>query len=380
LYDGPYPFIQTAEITEADLHVRRYAKTYSEFGLAQSRIWGKGTLCIVNAGENTGECAILGFRACFPDSVIAFVADPAKSDARFLKYYIDHIKPKLRTVTKGATQDNLSIEKLLSFPVLAPDVTGQRVVGSLLASYDSLIENSERRVQILEQMARSLYQEWFVRFRFPGHDRTEMVDSAAGRIPQGWSVGRLGEICALCRDKFKEIDHNSLPLVDLARMPQRTLAVRQTGVPRELSTSRIVFQENDILFGAIRPYLHKVVLAPWAGVTNVSVLVLRAESPILATVLAVVASMPETIRWANQHSTGTKMPVISWDVLAQMPVVMPAAPLLNAFHACIAPMLSLVKTLAVQNAYLRQTRDLLLPRLISGELDVSELDIKMPED
>ena len=120
LYGGIYPFIQTAEVTASDFYITSYSKTYSELGLAQSRIWDKNTLCIVNAGENTAETAILKFKACFPDSIIAFIADPKEADVRFIKYYLTTIKEQLRSVTKGATQDNLSVNKLLSFDILTP--------------------------------------------------------------------------------------------------------------------------------------------------------------------------------------------------------------------------------------------------------------------
>jgi len=113
LYSGLYPFIQTGDVKAADLYITEYNQTYSDAGLAQSKLWEPETLCITIAA-NIAETAILKFKACFPDSVVGFVADPEKSDVRFIKYYIDTIKTRMQNVSKGTTQDNLSLDKLLS--------------------------------------------------------------------------------------------------------------------------------------------------------------------------------------------------------------------------------------------------------------------------
>ena len=390
LYGGKYPFFQTGDIKATDFHLTEYSQTYSEKGLAQSKLWQPGTLCITIAA-NIAETAILGIPGCFPDSVVGFVADPEKADVRFVKYFIDTLKLQMQSVSRGTTQDNLSVDKLLKFDFRVPSLSVQRRIATILSAYDDLIENNGRRIKILEEMAQNLYREWFVNFRYPllrsdgsytgqaDPKKIKTVDSPLGKIPEGWEVGKLGDVCSIQKSRYDENRHGTLPLVDLSRMPSHTLAVRETGTPQELTTSRIIFDEDDILFGAIRPYLHKVVLAPCSGVTNVSVFVLRASTPTRAAFLAVVASSVDTVRWADKHSTGTKMPVIQWELLSRMPVMMPDAVLLDRFHSCAAPILSLVKRLAIRNALLRQTRDLLLPRLISGEVDVANLDIKIPE-
>ena len=102
----------------SDLYITSYSQTYSEFGLQQSKMWDENTLCMTIAGENTGEVALLGFKACFPDSVVAFVADPAKADVRFVKYYFDTMKQRIKNVSRGATQDNISLDNMLLFDLL----------------------------------------------------------------------------------------------------------------------------------------------------------------------------------------------------------------------------------------------------------------------
>ena len=190
LYGGPYPFIQTGDIKHANLYVTDYSQTYTEAGLAQSRLWKAGTLCITIAA-NIADTAILGIDACFPDSVIGFIPDDEKADTRFIKYLFDAtVQKRLKQFTQGAAQDNLSQSKLLSLKLSVPEITEQRRIASILSVYDDLIENNRRRIQLLEQAARLLYKEWFVHLRFPGHERVKIKDG----VPAGWERTPLGEI------------------------------------------------------------------------------------------------------------------------------------------------------------------------------------------
>lgn len=108
LYGGAYPLFETGDIKSADLYLSNPKKTYNENGLAQSKMWNPGTLCITIAA-NIAETAILKIKACFPDSVVGFVADPQIADARYVKYYIDFIKMQMQNISHGTTQDNLSV-------------------------------------------------------------------------------------------------------------------------------------------------------------------------------------------------------------------------------------------------------------------------------
>ena len=116
LYGGEFPFIQTAEVKAANLRITEHTQTYSEKGLAQSRIWPANTLCITIAA-NIADTALLGYPACFPDSIIGFIADEKKCDVRFVKYFFNTVQERMRMVSQGATQDNLSQGKLLGFGI-----------------------------------------------------------------------------------------------------------------------------------------------------------------------------------------------------------------------------------------------------------------------
>jgi len=146
LYGGPYPFFQTGDIKEARIFLRVHTQTYSEMGLAQSKLWQPGTLCITIAA-NIGETAILTKAGCIPDSVVGFVPDQKKSDAFYVKMYLDSIKQQMQNVSRGTTQDNLSIEKLLGFRVLTPPLfiirAFRELVSPMLQMLNLLLQKEE---------------------------------------------------------------------------------------------------------------------------------------------------------------------------------------------------------------------------------------------
>ena len=204
LFGGPYPFVQTGEVKAAEFWIHGSEQTYSEAGLKQSRIWPSGTICVTIAA-NIAESGILAVDACFPDSVVGVTAHPEKADPSFLKYALDYMKLRLQAVSGGTTQDNLSVKKLLSFDFPAPVIDVQQQVAYTLRSFDDLIENNQRRIEILEEMARLLYREWFVHFRYPGHEDDELVDSDLGPIPEGWrSVSPSRRTSVAFRDSTSE--------------------------------------------------------------------------------------------------------------------------------------------------------------------------------
>jgi type I restriction enzyme, S subunit len=375
LYGGPYPFIQTSDIKAADLYVIGYTQTYNEKGLAQSKLWQPGTLCITIAA-NIAETAVLKIPACFPDSVVGFIADPAKADVRFVKYYIDTIKLRMQNVSRGTTQDNLSLEKLLTFDILTPPLPTQRKLAAILSAYDDLIENNTRRIANLEAMARVLYTEWFVRFRFPGHESCRLVDSPLGPIPGGWQVVKLGEIAQEAR---RGVDPTAIepdtPYIGLEHMPRRSIALSVWGAARDVQSTKLAFKKGEILFGKIRPYFHKVGIAPLDGVCSTDAIVIRPCSDEYLSLVLCIVSSDEFVRRATQTSQGTKMPRANWDILTSYPVALPPQSVNFRFDELVRDVITQIGNLVFRTRNLSVTRDLLLPKLASGEVDVEQLDV-----
>ncbi len=375
LYGGRYPFFQTGDIKAANFYLTEYSQTYSEEGLAQSKLWKPGTLCITIAA-NIAESAILGVEGCFPDSVVGFVADPDKADVRFIKYYMEILKLRMQNVSHGATQDNLSLDKLLSFDFLVPPLPVQKCIAGILSAYDELIENNQRRIKILESMARALYREWFVNFRFPGHESHPRVASPLGEIPQGWEVKKLGDLIAYNRRTTKPGPHlEERRYVPIDCLPPKSLALLEVRPIEEAQSSLQLFEKDDVLFGAMRPYFHKVVVAPFAGVTRTTCFVFKPIRPEWHAFATMTAFDEATVAYANAHSQGATIPYAVWDgSLSEMPLVLPSTEVLQRFEAVVAPMLSRVAQSFFALGNLRRTRDLLLPRLLSGQIDVETFE------
>ncbi len=195
LFGGKYPFIQTSDIKHANFYVNSYSETYSEYGLKQSKLWNKDTLCMTIAA-NIAETALLSFPACFPDSIVGFISDKIKSEIKFIKYALDFAKKSFQKSAKGAAQDNLSLEKIDNIKINVPNVQTQSQISSVIFAYDNLIENNEKRIKILEETAQILYTEWFVKYKYPGYEKEKMINSntSYGKIPEGWKIGKICDV------------------------------------------------------------------------------------------------------------------------------------------------------------------------------------------
>lgn len=309
----------------------------------------------------------------WPHDTTLWIKDFKGNDPRFLNYFLQTLK--LENFDVGASNPTLNRNHVHKIKIIFPKkVDTQKRIAAILSAYDELIKINLRRITLLEKMTKEIYREWFVRLRFPGHVNTRKVKG----VPEGWKIGKLGSIACSVKEKYVDLDHQEWPLVDLEKMTQRSLAVTNTGHPSELTTSRILFARNDILFSTIRPYLYKVNMAPSQGVTNTSVMVLRSRIPEYRSFVTMTLFMDSTIAWADQYSTGTKMPVISWNVFQKMEFFDPGLYLAAKFNDFVSPTLNQISSLSILNKRLTQSRDALLPRLISGKLSVENLDIRFP--
>lgn len=367
LYDGPHPFIQTSDVKHAGLYITDYTQTYSDAGLEQSKLWPAGTLCITIAA-NIADTAILGIDACFPDSVIGFKADPHQADARFVKYLFDAtIKSRAQQFSQGATQDNLSQEKLLSLEFEVPKVDEQTRIADILSAYDDLIENNRRRMALLEESARLLYREWFVRLRFPGHEHCRVVDG----VPEGWERKTLGDVAHINQKSFGSTYDGEIDYIDIASVTpgaiNETTPYRFRDAP---SRARRVVSHGDIIWSCVRPNRrsHAVI---WQPPEN---LVASTGFAVITPVLLPTSFLYQAVTtelfvgYLENHAKGAVYPAVVAGDFEREGVLVPTPALVNTFNEFAEPLLSQVHNLRMQNQKLSAARDLLLPRLMSGEL------------
>ena len=350
LYGGPHPFIQTGDVKHAGLYITGFTQTYTEAGLQQSKLWPAGTLCITIAA-NIADTAILAIDACFPDSVIGFNADPQQSDARFVKYLFDAtIKVRAQQFSQGATQDNLSQEKLLSLDFAVPAVGEQTRIADILSTHDDLIENNRRRMALLEESARLLYREWFVRLRFPGYEHTRIVDG----VPQGWERAQLEDALVLQRGF-------DLPTQD--RQDGTVPIYGSTGVlgyhDKAKATAPGVVTGRSGTLGEVQYVAEDY----WPLNTALWVKEFRRVTPLFALFLLREMDL-------KQFNGGASVPTLDRKSVHRVEILIPPALLLRSFDDVAVDIFAQIKHLNTQNQKLRAARDLLLPRLMSGEIVV----------
>lgn len=377
LYGGPYPFFQTGDIKAANFHLTEYSQTYSEEGLAQSKLWKPGTLCITIAA-NIAESAILGIEGCFPDSVVGFIADPDKTDVRFIKYYMEILKLQMQSASRGTTQDNLSVDKLLTFDFLVPPLPMQQRIAGILSAYDELIENSQRRIRILETMARDLYREWFVHFRFPGHENHPRIASSLGEIPQGWEVKKLNEICS----KLIDGTHDSPTPVETG-YPLITGRHIKGGFIDFSDAYLISPEEHQKVMKRSRPERGDIIYSNIGtlGATAIvdqdfeysikNVALLKPISQFYSLFLYCYLESPANLCELTQKASGTSQKFFSLQFLRTIELIVPSNGILELFTKRLTPILTARSTLNRKIQNLRQTRDLLLPRLLSGQISLN---------
>ncbi|BDW83713.1 hypothetical protein MACH24_31510 [Erythrobacter sp. Dej080120_24] len=219
-------------------------------------------------------------------------------------------------------------------------------------------------------MARGLFEEWFVRFRFPGHEDVPIVDTPGGPLPEGWEWGTFSKIAPEVRETLSpsSVDAET-PYVGLEHLPRRSTTLNNCGAATDVDSTKARFRRGDILFGKIRPYFHKVVWAPFDGIASTDAIIWRPDPRLAARALQ-IASSDAFVAHSVQTSNGTKMPRANSKVLANYPCAMPSAHLSQQFEGVVMPMVEQAAVLQKANEKLTAARDLLLPRLISGQLSV----------
>ena len=277
----------------------------------------------------------------------------------------------------GAAQPNANARTLGAFFVATPPIHVQHRVATILSAFDELIEINERRIELLEDLARSLYREWFVHFRFPGHEDVELVDSELGPIPEGWTLARLDDFAEVV---VEGVDPSDLPpeshYVGLEHLPRRRTTLREWGSVESVSSRKLLVSRGDTLFGKIRPYFHKVAWAPFTGAASSDTIVLRAfPDHGLTAFVNTVTSSDELVAQAVATSNGTKMPRADPKALLAYQLSVPGEDLLLEFERTVRRWIEWSAELVHENRQLATTRDLLLPRLVTGRLDISDVDL-----
>lgn len=288
----------------------------------------------------------------------------------------------INNIDSGTAIPSTSRDAFYAIPVLLPPLPTQRKIAGILSAYDDLIENNVRRIALLEEMAQLIYREWFVHFRFPGHEGVKMVNSEPGPIPEGWEVANLAELVDTqygytasaseeeIGPKFvRGMDINKTSYIDWERVPYCPISSDEI--------KKYLLEEGDILIVRMAdPGKVGMVETPCEAVFASYLIRLKIISDSISPYFLCYFLMADRYQgYISGASTGTTRKSASAGVITDIDIVIPPSRIREQFDEDISSMRELLTTLVEINSNLRQTRDLLLPRLIAGQMDISELDI-----
>ena len=302
-------------------------------------------------------CTNQGFKSVVPNE---------NTDPLFLYYLLKYNKDKIEGMGSGTTFKEVSGNTMKNIVVSVPtDKKVQKRISSMLGSIDDKIEENERINNNLEQQMQALYKSWFIDFKPFGNT-----------MPCNWKTGKLKEVLKLKRQSFKAGDNTELPYLPIDVIPMRTFALTGFKPNSEAQSSLITFDKDDIIIGAMRVYFHRVVLAPCDGITRTTCFTLAPHHKEYLSFALLCCGQDSSIDYAQSTSKGSTMPYAIWEGgLGDMEIAIPTLEIAQEFNEIVLPMLRQIQNSYFENNRLREIRDGLLPRLMSGELDVSDIEI-----
>ncbi len=357
LFNGPYPFIQTGEVREARKYVSTFENTYSEAGLAQSKLWPKGTLCITIAA-NIAELAILGFDACFPDSVLGFIPDETRSDLDFVYYTLTHFQKQLKHIGEGSVQDNINLGTFEDIEFPFPPLPEQKAIASVLSSLDDKIDLLYRQNKTLEAMAETLFRHWFIEEAKEDWEELSVSDIAI----------HIKDNVNPSKDPLKTFYHFSLPAFDSGQKPTSELG-------SEILSNKYRVSKNSILVSKLNPRVPRIWLVSNVEDNYVCSTEFQNLKPKVTAHLMFLYSLfnsrdvIDELTMSASGTSGSHQRVKPEDML-NITFRTPSLDYLEQYSSLIAPSMQKVASNKQQIKTLENLRDTLLPKLMSGEVRV----------
>ena len=346
---------------------------------------------------NIGEVGITpddGHRYMLSTSLMKLSPNRSKVDSLYLLYFFKSVTGRAALLMNASQVGTPGIatplKSLRGIALALPPLEIQRAITAVLQALDDRITLLRETNATLEAIAQALFKSWFVDFdpvraKMEGRTPEGMDEATAalfpdgfetselGEVPRGWRWGTLGDVAETVRNQIQpESMQDTLHYVGLEHIPRKCLSLSDWGVAEGLESAKSCFSAGDILFGKLRPYFHKVVVAPVDGVCSTDILVCRPTKPCFYGFAAMQLFSESLITYADRLSNGAKMPRVNWKDLAAYPLIIPSADVADVFTATIQPLLNRMAANVHQAQTLSTLRDTLLHRLISGQLRLPE--------
>ncbi len=381
------PFLNSTNITNGRLDLSELNYISEEkFSTIRKGRAQHGDIVMTTRGS-IGKVAYIpiGFHGLINAQMLIFRAEENLISNRYFFYWLlsNDAQTGLKNFSSGSAQPQIPIRDLQEIELPVPPLCSQRCIAGILSTYDDLIENNARRIAILEEMAQLIYEEWFINYRFPGHESMPLVESELGPVPEGWDVVSAADAVEV-NPKVKVPKEGAKPFVPMGCLSAVNMLI--SNIETRAGNSGTKFQNGDTLFARITPCLEngktayvQFLPSPESvafGSTEFIVLRSRKLTPEFVYLLARSEDFRNNAIKSMAGADGRQR--VKEACFASYMLAHPDAATLQKFHGLVHPMFDMIHVLARKNENLRQTRDLLLPRLISGELDVSAFP--MPED
>ena len=386
LYGGPYPFIQTGDIKSANGLITTHSQTYSEAGLAQSRLWPEGTM-VITIAANIAETAILTYPACFPDSVVGFIVDPSRADVRFIEYLFRCHKRQIQheNVGTGSVQDNINLQTFDRLTLRVPSLSEQCGIASLLGVLDDKIELNRRTNETLEAMARAIFKDWFVDFgptraKAEGHApylTLELWDLFPDALddeykPVGWRAGKVGDCFHLTMGQSPPGSSYNDNGEGLPFFQGRTdFGFRFPG-NRKYCTAPTRTAERDDTLVSVRAPVGDINMVWEKCCVGRGVAALRHKSGSRSFTYYSAWEIQQKLQ--QYEHTGTVFGAINKKQFEALTAVEPIPETVSAFEHQVGPLDDRIAKSVSESQTLAQTRDFLLPKLMSGEIRLREAE------
>ena len=306
--------------------------------------------------------------------LVQYRANRTKLDNRFLLYAFqsDDLQGQIKSFGSGSTVEHMRVPDCEKLMLQLPPLPVQTKIADILSAYDDLIENNTRRIKILEEMAQLLYREWFVNFRFPGHENVKFVESAIGLIPEGWEVSKLSDICSIVmgqspKSEFYNEISEGLPF-------HQGVSNFGSRFPTDKTYSTVsnrVANAQDILF-SVRAPVGRINIATHKIALGRGLCAIQSNENCQSFIFQ---QLKENFQEEDCMGSGTIYKAVTKDDMHSILMICPPSNLTDSFELFLKPMFRNLEVLVAKNRNLRQTRDRLLPKLISGEIDVEALDL-----
>jgi type I restriction enzyme S subunit len=335
----------------------------------------KDDVLLTIAGVQIGKCGIVktvNLPANTNQAVGIMRVDKSRADPRFIYYWFKQKRTfsYIQGLNAQAAQPNINLTMLKNIEVPLPTISDQHSISFILTAYDDLIENNLRRMQLLELSARILYKEWFVELRFPGHEHVKIKDG----LPEGWMKVKLGEVASTNVQSYKA---NSLPneinYIDITSVKQgRILAKNTMPFSEAPGRARRKAATGDVIWSNVRPNLraYALILDPDENDVFSTGFTILSPLSIPFSYLYLLVTTDQFVGHLVNHTTGASYPAVRPDDFERAVVLYPSQNLLQMFHDKMEPIFRMIHVLDNQAKKLSKARDLILPRLMNGEITV----------